>query len=39
MKLYVSPQIQVDEFANECVLSMSGGQIGDVFGTDGDGMF
>ena len=39
MKKYVSPDIELTKFAEECVLSISGGQIGDVFGAEGDGMF
>ncbi len=39
MKKYVSPDIIVAKFSDECVLSTSGGFIGDVFGGEGDGMF
>ena len=38
MKKYVSPDILLTKFSNECVLDVSGGQIGDVFGAD-EGMF
>ena len=39
MKKYVSPDILFAKFQDDCVLNISGGQIGDVFGAEGDGMF